>query len=95
MPDDMTSREVRIIKSEMSADMARDALKHAGLARLAFTTKFEMAKYMKETFDRMYAPNWECLVGPPTFAAYGGRHDPHCFICFDMGNDRFILKKNV
>ena len=88
----MSAGEVKIQQNGMPADMTRDALDYARLAYLTHTDKFQVAKYIRDEFNKKYKPYWVCVLGPPTYTACY-QHDKDANIVFDMNNERIMLFK--
>jgi len=51
----------------------------------------DIARYIKEEFNKKYDRYWHCIVGP-NFAC-SVNHDTERYISFDMGEDEIVLFK--
>jgi dynein light chain LC8-type len=75
---------VKLVTVEMPVHMQEDALR---CAKMAMTwhpgDNYEMAKFIKKEFDRLYGKQWQCIVGPPDLGHYI-TYQTDCCICFHI-----------
>ena len=52
----------------------------------------DIARYIKEEFNKKYDRRWHCIVGPPAYVC-SVSHDSQRYICFHMCDDDIVLFK--
>nr|GMD54888.1 dynein light chain 2, cytoplasmic [Ipomoea batatas] len=80
-------------ETDMLQTMQRDALDLAAKALDFFdvTDSTEIARFIKQEFDRAYGGSWQCIVGTD-FASFV-THCSGCFIYFHVGSLAILLFK--
>ncbi|KAG6755332.1 hypothetical protein POTOM_041153 [Populus tomentosa] len=75
----MLEGKAAIGETDMLQTMQQDALDLAAKALDFFdaTDAIAIARFIKQEFDRMYGPGWQCVVGRDF-----GSFVTHCFGCF-------------
>lgn len=79
--------------SNMPQGTRQDALRLAGKALDEFdvTDSTEIARFIKQGFDELHGPGWQCVVGT-NFGSFVTHH-LGCFIYFSIGSLAILLFK--
>ncbi|XP_021902100.1 dynein light chain 1, cytoplasmic-like [Carica papaya] len=82
-------------ETDMLQTMQHDALQLAAKALDLFeaTESTDIARFIKEDFDRAYGPGWQCVVGTD-FGSFV-THCHGCFIYFCIGSLAILLFKGA
>ena len=87
----MTERILQIVANEMDEKMFVDVQEQVNRAIDTTDTEKSISEFIKNFFDKKYAPNWHCVVGKH-FASYVTHQTKHyCF--FYIGQMAFLLYK--
>mmetsp|Transcript_13430 Transcript_13430/g.22921 ORF Transcript_13430/g.22921 Transcript_13430/m.22921 type:complete len:97 (-) Transcript_13430:349-639(-) len=77
---------------DMNETMQHDAIEVAKRAIANSKVEKEMAEHIKKEFDKLYGPNWHCVVGK-SFGSYC-THESGNFIYFYLQNLAVLLFKS-
>lgn len=89
--EELIKGEEIIKNADMTEDMIKTAINTAKMAMSKYAIEKEIAGYIKREFDRMYYPNWHCIVGKQ-FGSYVSHESKH-YIYFYIGDISFLLYK--
>lgn len=85
----MYGRRATMKKSDMSKEMQQDAVNCADEALNRFEIDQDIAKFIKQQFDRVHGPSWNCIVGK-NYCTYLN-HIPNHFVFFYLRRYAFLL----
>ncbi len=87
----MEDKNIKITSIDMTDAEKADAIAFAKRAMEKFSAEVEIAKYIKEKFDRLHAPSWHCTVGRKFGSFF--THETGHFIYFYLGQIAILLFK--
>ena len=88
----MADKKVVIKTCDMDSDMQKHCVALAEEALEKYTIEKDIAMFIKQEFDKKYAPTWHCIVGR-NFGSYV-THESKNFIYFYIGGVAILLFKS-
>uniref|UniRef100_A0A7E4UUI1 Dynein light chain n=1 Tax=Panagrellus redivivus TaxID=6233 RepID=A0A7E4UUI1_PANRE len=88
---DVDVDEAEVVQASVGQDMIQVACDLGWVALKKFTSEGEMARFLKQYFDRTYGATWICVVGK-TFGSYISV-DSKYFIHIHIGKTAILLYK--
>lgn len=89
--DDYIKGEELVKNADMTEEMIKQAIICARTAMHKYAIEKEIAGHVKREFDKLYYPNWHCIVGKH-FGSYVTHESKH-YVYFYVGDLSFLLYK--
>ncbi|XP_048066874.1 dynein 8 kDa light chain, flagellar outer arm-like [Megalobrama amblycephala] len=84
--------KIKVLDSEMSAEMQSEALQVALLAVNMYVKNMDIADYIKKEFERRHESYWHCIIGN---CAYSVTPKKNSYIKFSVDGERIVLFKSA
>ena len=83
--------KVNLLKSDVTDDIKDKAFEMGFEALNKYTAEKEMADYIKNTFDELFEPDWQIVIGKDFSAAFS--FEIENFVFFQIEDIYFLLYK--
>uniref|UniRef100_A0A914Y548 Dynein light chain n=1 Tax=Panagrolaimus superbus TaxID=310955 RepID=A0A914Y548_9BILA len=88
---DADVNEAEVIHATVDIELLQEACDVSWLALTKYRSEGEMARYIKQCFDRNHGASWQCIVGK-TFGSYVSV-DSKFFVHIHIGRTAILLYK--
>ncbi|ELR13653.1 dynein light chain 1, cytoplasmic, putative [Acanthamoeba castellanii str. Neff] len=88
----MATGKIVVKALDMGQEIKDEAVKVAKEALAEHKLERDIAKHVKQTFDKRYSPTWHCIVGK-SFGSFV-THETNGFIYFYIDDIAFLLWKS-
>lgn len=89
---EMATGKITVKALDMAPEVKDDAVQVAKEALAEHKLERDIAKHIKQSFDKRYSPTWHCIVGK-SFGSFV-THETNNFIYFYIDDIAFLLWKS-